>query len=132
MVKETDTKLLYRELTEIIIGTAMEIHRSLGPGFIESIYENAMAVELQNRNVFIEKQKAIPIKFKGVLVGEHILDCLVEQKVVVEYKAVSELAKVHEAQVISYLKATSCKIGLLFNFSKESLEFKRIKLKDMY
>ncbi|MDI6783521.1 MAG: GxxExxY protein [bacterium] len=123
---------IYKDLTEKIIGAAMEVHRILGPGFLESIYENAMAYELAQKNVNIERQKQIIVKYKNSLVGEHFLDALAENAVVIEYKAVKDLDTVHEAQVISYLKATGYKVGLLFNFSKESLEFKRIRLKESF
>lgn len=123
---------IYKELTEKIIGVAMEVHRVLGPGFIESVYENAMAIELLSKQVNIEKQKRIIINYKGSLVGEHILDAIAEKEVIIEYKAAKGLDAIHEAQLISYLKATGCKVGLLFNFGKESLEFKRIRLKDSF
>jgi GxxExxY protein len=123
---------IYKELTEKIIGVAMEVYRVLGPGFLESIYDNAMANELARKDIKIDRQKRINVNYKSSFVGEHVLDALAENAVVIEYKAVKDLDPVHEAQIISYLKATGYKVGLLFNFSKESLEFKRIHLKESF
>jgi GxxExxY protein len=124
--------LLYEDLTRQIIGAAMEVHRELGPGFMEKAYENALFIELNSRNIPIQIQQPVTVKYKGHTVSEHILDVLVDGKVVLELKAVDQLDKIHEAQLIAYLKTTKCKIGLLINFAKESLEWKRIMLKDQF
>ena len=106
------------ELSKVILGAAIEVHRQLGPGLLESAYEECLAHELSLRNVPFEKQKAIPVIYKGVA-----LDCgfradiLVDNKVLVELKAVDELAPIHDAQVLTYLKLTHCKLGLLLNFN---------------
>ncbi|MBI4834910.1 MAG: GxxExxY protein [Planctomycetes bacterium] len=122
--------LIYEELTHKIIGAAMEVHRELGPGFIEKTYENALIIELKERGIPAQTQKKITVHYKNHLVGEHLIDILVDEKVILELKAVEEPGKAHEAQLISYLKAANIKIGLLINFSKESLDWKRIMLKD--
>lgn len=124
--------LLYEDLTHKIIGAAMEVHRELGAGFTEKTYENALVVEMKLRGIPVQVQHKITVKYKGNIVGEHILDILVDGKVIIELKAVEEINKIHEAQLISYLKAAECKIGLLINFAKESLDWKRVMLKDQF
>ncbi len=117
----------HKELTYQIIGAAMEVHKELGPGFLEKVYENALIIELtEARGMPIEVQKSIPLFYKGKRIGEHILDILVAGNVILEIKAVKELAPIHEAQLLSYLKATNCKVGLLLNFSEQSLKYKRL------
>ena len=122
--------LIYEELTHSIIGAAMEVHRELKPGFAEKIYENALAIELDLRKIPFQVQKSIQVKYKGKLAGDHVLDMIIDEKVIVELKAVEQIGSIHEAQLIGYLKASKCRIGLLINFSQESLEWKRILLKD--
>ncbi|MEA1956993.1 MAG: GxxExxY protein [Euryarchaeota archaeon] len=118
----------HKKLTYQIISAAMEVHKELGPGFLEKVYENALIVELlEVRRIPTEVQKSIPLLFyKGKRIGEHILDILVAGNVILEIKAVKELAPVHEAQLLSYLKATNCKVGLLLNFADKSLKYKRL------
>src|SRR5438045_3734188 len=125
-------ELLHPDLTFEIIGAAMEVHRELGPGFMESVYQRAMEVELHQRQILFEAQKRISLEYKDSSVGDHVLDLIVDAAVVVELKAVKDLNDQHQAQVISYLRATSTRIGLLINFSKPSLEHKRILLKDFF
>jgi len=116
-----------KELTYQIIGAAMEVHKELGPGFLEKVYEKALIIELtEARGMPIEVQKSIPLFYKGERIGEHILDILVAGNVILEIKAVKELAPIHEAQLLSYLKATNCKVGLLLNFPEQSLKYKRL------
>ncbi len=120
-------KLLFEELTGEIIGAAMEVHRKLGHGFLEAVYENALAHELTLRNVQFERQKQLPVVYKGVEVGHYIADIIVEGVVILELKALSKgLTKEHYAQIINYLVATGIKVGLLLNFGKPSLEYKRL------
>jgi len=104
----------------------MEVHSELGPGYNEEIYQKALEIELRNRKVQFEPQKSIEIKIKGEMIGLKFLDFSVEDKVVVEIKALSELDTIHEAQLISYLKAAGSEIGLLINFGTKKLEHKRI------
>ena len=122
--------LLYRDLTHEIIGASMEVHKELGPGFSESIYHNALLLEFKLRGIKIETEKKIEVSHKGEIVGEYFIDLLADEKVILELKAVDVLTSIHEAQIISYLKALNCKIGLLINFGQKSLEYKRIKLKE--
>jgi GxxExxY protein len=119
-------ELEFKELTEKIIGAAIEVHRRLGPGFIESIYERAIVIELQKRGLSVQKQFPVVIEYDGVEIGKHRLDLAVEETIVVELKTVKELADVHFAVVKSYLRASRRRHGLLLNFAKATLEVKRV------
>ncbi|MFW6182667.1 MAG: GxxExxY protein [Chloroflexota bacterium] len=113
-----DGRLRYRSLTSKIIGAAIEVHRHLGPGLLESAYETCMAYELEQRGMQVERQKALPIRYKEIHMDHgYRIDLLVERKIVLEIKAVEALTAVHEAQVLSYLKFAECAVGLLFNFN---------------
>jgi len=114
------------KLTEKIIGAAIEVHRQLGPGYIESAYEEALCVELTHRNINYERQKPLQVYYRGVPVCSHRLDILVEGLVVLELKAISTLEKIHFAMLRSYLKAANLNIGLLMNFASTSLDVHRI------
>ena len=118
------------ELTEKIIGAAIEVHRILGPGLLESIYEEALCHELQLRGIAFERQKDVDVVYKGLVIKGQKLDLLVEGQVVLELKAVSRLSDVAMAQTLSYLKATGLKRALLINFSEKRLVdgLKRISL----
>jgi GxxExxY protein len=104
------------ELARRVIGAAIEVHRALGPGYLEKVYEEALTVELEHQGVPFSRQHPVAVSYRGRPVGEGLVDLLVGGCVVVELKAVSALAEVHKAQVISYLKATGCRLGLLVNF----------------
>jgi GxxExxY protein len=123
-------QLAHEELTGRIIACAIAVHKALGPGFLESIYEAAMMVELKRAGLKVEPQKILPIFYLEVLVGEHRLDLLVEDKIVVELKAISELEDIHFAIVRSYLKAINLEHGLLLNFATMPLTVKRVIYKD--
>ena len=109
------------DLTYGIIGAAMAVHTELGPGLLEQIYEGAMCVELERRGFRYERQKLFTVDYKGEAVGDMFADLVVEDKVIVELKCVSELAGIHEAQLLAYLKASGIKTGLLINFNVVSL-----------
>jgi GxxExxY protein len=132
----TDTflmpELLHKTLTFGIIGAAMEVHRILGPGFLESVYQCGMESELRRRHIPFESQKRIAVEYKGELLGDHVLDLVVGGAVVVELKSAQDLNERYRAQVISYLKASGLPLGILINFAKASLEYKRVLLKDAY
>jgi len=115
----------HEQLTETIIGCAMKVHRTLGPGFLESVYQNALAHELRKAGQRVECEKPIQVRYDGVVVGDFSADMLVEGVVMVENKAVQALSPAHEVQLVNYLTATSVEIGLLLNFGGEKLEFKR-------
>lgn len=104
-------------LAHAVIGAAIEVHRHLGPGYLESIYEEALAVELGLRGVPFERQKPFAVSYKGHDIGEGRVDFLVRKELLVELKAVEALASIHKAQVISYLKAMDHHLGLLINFN---------------
>ena len=105
------------ELTEIIIGAAIEVHRHLGPGLLESVYEAAMAYEIVDRGLSVQRQKPVPLAYKGLQFEEgYRIDLFVADEVIVELKCVDAVLPIHEAQVISYLKLTGQKLGLLINF----------------
>ena len=117
--------LLYGNLTEQIIGAAHEVHSALGPGMIESVYEIALAHEVQLRGLPVRRQVRQAVSYKGVLAGEFFMDMVVDEKVLVELKATSEHNKVFEVQVVYYLKGSGLRVGLLLNFGMESLCRKR-------
>jgi len=104
------------QLAHEVIGAAIEVHEQLGPGYLESVYEEALCVELELRGIPFRRQAEVVVEYKGRTVGQGNMDILVRDALVVELKAVSELAPVHKAQVISYLKASRCPLGLLINF----------------
>jgi GxxExxY protein len=118
--------LEYEDLTNKIIGCAIEVHKKLGPGFLESIYENSFIIELQKQNLEVERQREAVIKYDGIEVGRHRLDPIVNDIIVVELKAVKNIEDVHFAIVKSYLKAVGKEHALLINFSKPVLEVKRV------
>ena len=111
-----------KEITEQIISCAMEVHSTLGPGLLESVYEEALAHEFTLRGINYEKQKEINLKFKGKEIGRHRVDFLVENAVVLELKAVESMHKIFEAQILTYLRATNKRVGLLINFNVELLK----------
>jgi GxxExxY protein len=104
------------ELAKKVIGAALEVHKILGPGYLESVYEEAFSKELSLREIPFERQKSINVGYKGFNIGEGRLDFLIEKELIVELKAVDSLTVIHTAQVISYLKTTDLKLGLLINF----------------
>jgi GxxExxY protein len=119
------------ELTQAIIGAAIEVHRGLGPGLLESAYEECLAYELRLRQLPFERQKPIPVEYKDVRLDCGFrVDLLVDKRVILELKAVDNLNSIHEAQILTYLKLTGCKIGLLINFNVRLLKqgIKRIVL----
>ena len=111
------------EITEKIIGVAIDIHRELGPGLLESAYEACMVYDLSQISMKVERQKPLPIVYKGVKLDcGYRLDLLVQDEVIVEIKSVEKLAPIHKAQLLSYLKLSGCKVGLLINFNVQILK----------
>ena len=108
-------------IVNAVIGAAFEVDRILGPGFLESVYEEALAVELKLRGISFERQQAINVSYKGQLIGEGRADFIVGSSLIVELKAVDRLLPLHQAQVISYLKAAKYRLGLLINFREALL-----------
>lgn len=113
------------ELTGKIIGLAMKVHRTLGPGFLESVYKKALQYELVRAGFKAELEKPIQIRYESIIVGDFFADLLVNDELIVEAKAVVALAPEHEVQLVNYLTATGKDIGLLLNFGTRSLEFKK-------
>jgi GxxExxY protein len=118
--------VLLEELTREIIGAAMEVHRTLGPGFVESIYRNALVRELLSSGLKLESEWEVPVTYKNHVVGRHRLDLVVESRVIVELKAVGVIVDVHLAQALSYMKATNMELSLIINFGGPRLTWKRL------
>ncbi|AVR47046.1 GxxExxY protein [Christiangramia fulva] len=116
----------YSELTGKIIGAAMEVHKHLGNGFQEVIYQRALSIELNMQDLAHEREKEMDLSYKGFPIGQRRVDFFVDEKIMVEIKAVKELEDVHLAQAINYLEAYGMEIGLLINFGNTSLQFKRV------
>jgi GxxExxY protein len=116
------------EITYQINGAVFEVNKVLGPGFLEKVYQNALMEELTSRGLKAESQVPIKVFYKEAVVGEYIADILVEDKVIVELKTVEKIDKMHEAQLLNYLKATKTQIGLLVNFKHSKAEIKRMVL----
>jgi GxxExxY protein len=116
------------QLTETIIGAAIDVHRALGPGMLESAYDACLAFELSQRGLRLERQKLMPLVYRGQTLDlGYRLDLLVEELVVVEVKAIQRLEAVHSAQVLSYLRLSRCKVGLLINFNSKWLTQDNVK-----
>jgi len=116
----------HKELTGKIIGAAMEVYNTLGCGFLESVYEEALVVEFRLQNIDFERQKPLDVFYKGTKVKQFVCDFLVAGDVLVELKATKDLTGIDKAQVLNYLKSTNLKLGLLLNFGAGSLQYKRV------
>ena len=120
---EMTKKERLNRITESIIGAAIEVHRALGPGLLESAYEECLTFELMQRGLKVEQQKPLPVVYREVKLDcGYRLDLLVEEAVIVEVKAVDRLAPIHQAQLLSYLRLSGCKVGLLINFNVKVLK----------
>ena len=117
----TAPESLYTDVTSRIIDAAIKVHRILGPGFLESIYEAALAHEFDLRGIPYQRQVTFQVGYKGIVAGEHRLDFLVEDKVVLDLKAVKDFEKIHTVKTLSYMRATKKRVGLLINFNKVRL-----------
>jgi GxxExxY protein len=124
MIK-ADNNYLHSELTEKIIGCAYDVYNQLGYGFLEKVYENAMMIKLSQKELEAQ-QVPISVHFEGHIVGEYCADILVDNSVIIEFKAVSALSKSHEVQLVNYLKATEVKVGLLINFGEKLKIIRRV------
>jgi GxxExxY protein len=119
-------KLTHEELTGKIIACAIAVHKALGPGFLESVYEAAMLIELRHAGLRVESQKTVRVYYRGAVVGEHRMDLLVEDLIMTELKAISGLEKIHFSIARSCLKAAGLEHGLIFNFATMPLTVKRV------
>ncbi|MHC4887524.1 MAG: GxxExxY protein [Planctomycetota bacterium] len=115
----------HSELTEKIIGSAYTVYNTMGYGFLESVYEKCMLIELDNSGLKVESQKPTQVTYQGLAVGDFIADLIVEDKIIVELKSVRHLCQAHEVQLVNYLKATGKEVGLLINFAEKTVEVKR-------
>jgi GxxExxY protein len=116
------------DLTYLINGAIFEVNRILGPGFLEKVYENALLMELKARGIKAAAQYPIKVRYKDQIVGEYFADLVVENQVIIELKTVDRIEKIHEAQLLNYLKATGIKVGLLVNFKSTKADIKRLVL----
>ena len=114
----------HSEISKEIIGAAYEVHNTLGSGFLEKVYQNALMIELKLRGLNAEAEKSITVYYRDEIVGNYIADIVVEDKIIIEVKAIKALSEIHEVQLVNYLTATGIEIGLLLNFGK-SVEVKR-------
>jgi GxxExxY protein len=118
-------KLLHEELTYKIIGQGMQVHRTLGHGFLEKVYENSLMVLFRKSGIFAEQQVPIKVVFEGVIVGDYFADILVDRKVILELKTCDRITDIHKAQALNYLKATGIDLALILNFGARSFEHHR-------
>ncbi|HBF33417.1 TPA: GxxExxY protein [Candidatus Sumerlaeota bacterium] len=122
---EQDKELKHEQITKTIIGCSFDVINELGVGFLESVYEKALFVALLQEGLQVQSQQPIDVCFRGINVGNFYADLLIENKVIVELKAVKTIAPEHQAQIINYLNATGIEVGLLINFGNQQLEYKR-------
>lgn len=120
------TGLLYPELSYTIMAIAFDVHNTLGPGFTENIYEQAMVCEFQARSIAYEQQKVINVFYKGKPIGIYRLDLVIEDQIILELKAVDQITDLHRTQLRSYLKATGLQLGIVLNFSNTRVEHDRV------
>ncbi len=118
-------KLEFKDLTEKIIGCAYRVYNSMGFGFVESVYEKCLIIELRKLGLLVETQKAIRVLYAGEVVGEFVADLIVNDTVIIELKSVKQLAQIHEVQLVNYLVATGKPVGLLINFGEGGVQVKR-------
>ncbi|MBU0529917.1 GxxExxY protein [bacterium] len=122
------TQILFKELSYDIIGSAMEIHKQLGVGFLESVYEEAFKIELLSNKIPFESQKKYPVMYKNTFVKDFFCDLVIDNKIIIELKAISNISNIERAQVLNYLKVTGLKLGIIVNFGETSLKYERIVL----
>lgn len=115
------------QLTQQIIKAVIKVHQTLGPGFLEKIYQNALLIELTRQGFVVESEKEVSIYYEGELVGVHRLDLVVDGRIIIKLKTVEDLAGIHYAQLRSYLKATSLNTGMLINFAKDKADYRRVE-----
>jgi GxxExxY protein len=122
-----DVRTEYDALTHRIIEAVIKVHRILGPGFVEAVYQRALVLELRKQNIPVAAEAVFDIKYENQLVGQHRMDLIVGDRIIVEVKAVEGLVKAHYSQVRSYLKATGLPLALLVNFAREKADYRRIE-----
>jgi len=117
---------IHGDLSYKIVGAAMEVHNLLGPGFLEAVYQSALAHELNLRNIHFEQEKQLPVYYKDILIGDYYADFVVEDKIILEIKALTQLHPKHKSQALHYLTATGFRLAILINFGAPSLEYERV------
>ena len=122
------SEIIHKELSFKIVGLAMQLHRELGYGFLEKVYENALMILFRESGIKAEQQVPIKVYYHGQIVGEYVVDILVEDSIILELKSKDSSLKTHKPQTINYLKATELNLAILLNFGKSSLEYERIVL----
>ncbi|MDD2320698.1 MAG: GxxExxY protein [Geobacteraceae bacterium] len=120
------SELILKETSFQILAAAFEVHNILGSGFLENVYQKALTKELISRGLQADEQKTITVMYKGEEVGSYCADIVVNEEIILELKALESLAKIHEAQLLNYLRGTGLKLGFLINFGKEKVEYKRM------
>lgn len=118
--------LLYKDITEKIINSAYEVHRLLGNGYLEKVYENSLVKELEYRNVKCKQQVPLEVYYKDYVVGNYIADIIVEDKIILEIKAIAGIEEKHFYQLLNYLKSTKKRLGVIINFGTNNVQIKRI------
>jgi GxxExxY protein len=121
-----DSRYICSEITDKIINLAIKVHKELGPGFIEKFYEKALIYELGKNKIRYIAQKEVSVKYENISLGTQRIDLVIENRVIVELKVISEINEVNIAQIVSYLRASGVKVGLILNFAKNKLEIKRV------
>jgi len=119
-------QILYKDLSYQIIGLAMQVHRELGSGFLEKVYENSLMVLFRRDKIPAAQQVSINVHFEGEIVGNYIADILVEDKIILELKCIEAIANIHRAQALNYLKATGKQLAIILNFAQKKLEYERL------
>ncbi len=119
-------ELIYKDLAYKIVGCAMKVHKTLGPGFVESVYEAALKLEFTSQGIKFESQKEYPVIYMGQEIKKFYCDIVIENKIVIELKAIRKLGDIERAQVINYLKVTGLQLGILMNFGEKSLISERL------
>lgn len=122
---DTNKPILHKDLSYDVMAAVFEVHNHLGPGFLEKVYEKALLLELKSRGLCVTSQRELTVYYKNQQVGAYIADLVVNDEIILELKSVDKLAKIHEAQVLNYLKCTGLRLGILVNFGNERVEYKR-------
>ena len=120
------SKILEKELSYAIMQAAFEVHNKLGPGFLESLYEKALIIELISCGYQVEQQKQVIVKYKDQVIGKHILDLIINEHIILELKTVSTIAPIHKQQALSYLKATGLELAIIINFGSSRVQSYRV------
>jgi len=120
--------ILYKDLSYQIIGLAMKVHRKLGYGFLEKVYENSLMIFFRREGIRSEQRYPIKVYFEGEVVGNYVADILIEDKIIIELKCVEKTNNIHKAQALNYLKATRMRLAIILNFAKDKLQYQRLVL----